>query len=245
MQNIRLTIEYDGTRYRGFEHIRSHETISARLSDALFRLTGEEVKLFPAVKTEPGIHASAQTVSFCLSDSFTPDTLKNQLNKVLPADIAVLEAASVPERFHAALNLTSCTYLCRIDTSAVPDIFSAAFSYHVPDTLDISSMEEAASYLCGTHDFSHFSTAKTKKSCIRSITEISLIPSAASRHLCLRMTANSFLRKMPQFVTAVLLEAGLKRLNVCDIPLIFSGETACPAPYSPKGLCLIETNYLL
>lgn len=244
MQNIKLILEYDGTRYRGFEHLKSKETISAKLVNALCRLTDEDVRLFAAVKTDSGVHASAQTVSFLLSRQVDPQALKTQLNRILPADIAVLYAETVPERFHAALNLTSCTYLSRIDNSVIPDIFSSGCSLHIPEILDIQAMNTAASYLCGTHDFTYFSNEKTKKSRIRSITELSLISSSSGTQLCFRITANSFLRKMPQYLTAVLLETGLGRFDARDIPRIFSGEITCPAPSSPKGLCLIETNYL-
>lgn len=244
MQNIKLILEYDGTRYRGFSARNSSNTIHEKLTNALTRLTSEDISLYGAVQTDPGVHAKSQTVHFKPENPWSCDRLIKELNHILPKDIAVRDATVVPERFHAALNLVSCTYVCRIDTRRIPDPFCRNYTCHLPYPLDIDAMRQAAFLLCGTHDFTPFSSGRTKKSCIRSLTDIELITTAEGAFLELIFTADSFLRRMPQLMAGTLVDIGLGKLKPEDIKRIFSGELTC-ASFLPSGaFCLTETNYL-
>ena len=243
MRNIRLVIEYDGTNYQGFEKKNSEYTISHKLENAISRLTDEKVTLFPAVKTEAGVHAHMQTVNFHLAQEYPPDELKKSLNKLLPQDIAIRHAALEPERFHASLNLESCTYQCVIDIAEIPDIFQSRYAVHSGPILDIISMKKAASHFIGTHDFSAFALGKHKKSGIRTLSELSLSTNEWGNKLFLTMTANGFLRYMPQSIAGTLLAVGLGNISPDDVLLIFDGKMSCSAPLESRAFHLTDTSF--
>lgn len=247
MYNIKLGLEYDGTRYQGFEKKNSSASVSNKLSESLRQITGEEIMLFAAVKTDSGVHASHQTVNFKLHQEYPADSLAalcTRLNHRLPMDIRVISASLVPERFHAALNLHSCTYTCRIDTGIVPNVFTRGFAVHFPEALDIPAMSEAAKLLCKKHDFAAFSSGKTKKSTVRTITELTLSSGNEGQELIFTLTADGFLRLMPQLLVGTLLDIGTGKKKIQDIPRILSGEMPCGNPFPAKAFCLTETNYL-
>ena len=243
MNNIRLILEYDGTNYQGFEKKNSEHTILHKLENAIFRLTNESVTIHPAVKTESGVHAHMQTVSFHLSEKYAPDMLKTELNKLLPQDIAIREASLEPERFHASLNLESCTYQCVIDIADIPDIFQARYAVHTGPVLDIIAMKMAAAHFVGRHDFAGFTLGKHKKSTLRTLSEFSLSTNERGTKLFLTMTADSFLRYMPQLIGGTLLQVGLGNLAPEDVLLIFNGTKQCPSPLESHAFHLTDTSF--
>lgn len=244
MRNIKLLIEYDGTRYQGFTRRDSSKTISYKLQEALLRVTGKEVDLTGAVKTDPGVHATAQTVHFLTDTLLSLRELKTALNRNLPMDIAVTGISEMPSRFHAALNLKSCAYTYLLDTGHVPDIFTGKYALHFPAPLHTKAIEAAARQLCGTHDFACFSAGKNKKSTVRSISELVLYTSESSSQLHLYICADSFLRLMPQLIVGTLLDIGTGKRSPEDITAILEGTSKCSAPSPALGLCLMETNYV-
>ena len=113
MQNIKLTLQYDGTRYLGWQRPQrdGHEkTVSYKLASVLKKMTGEDIVLHAGAKTEPGVHAAGQTVSFHTESDFSPEQCRVELNRYLPQDIAILEASAAPERFRADISAVSRTY---------------------------------------------------------------------------------------------------------------------------------------
>lgn len=245
MKNIRLTLEYDGTRYQGWQHPGKKDlsaTISGRIAGTLSRMTGEETVLYCAARTEPGVHASCQTANFQTSSSLTAPELCRTLNQFLPQDIAVLRAEEVPERFHASLNLRSLTYTCRIYTGAVMDVFRRNYMCHVPQPLDLGLMQEAASHLAGIHDFRRFSSGRNKKSSEKEILSAEIL-SPADQEVHIVLEANSFLHQMPRLIAGTLLEVGTGRRNAECIPAILSGQESAGPPAPPAGLCLTCTRY--
>ena len=147
MSNIKLTLQYDGTRYLGWQRPEKdgyHKTISYRLSSVLEKLSGSPVTLYAGARTEPGVHALEQTVSF-VSDAFSDmEMLHRDLDHYLPMDIRILHCNTAPDRFRADLNARSRTYEYRICTAPVYNIFSDAYTAHVSPSPDVSSMETAA-----------------------------------------------------------------------------------------------------
>ena len=153
MTTIKLTIEYDGSRYPGFSTKKKSTSIESKLTLAIRDVTGQSTQLFAAVKTEPGVHATHQIVSFQLEkESFSDNTelLKMKLNAALPADIAVTSLKIADERFVASLAVKSCTYTCRIATDPAAALFSRPYTCVVTESLDLESMQQAAQLLAGT-----------------------------------------------------------------------------------------------
>lgn len=177
MHNIKLTLEYDGTRYQGWQRPGKREntnTVSGRMTETLRRMTGENIELFCGARTEAGVHAAGQTVNFKTDCTMSPREIKSYLNHYLPQDIVILSAQEVPERFHAGLNVRSQTYLYRIMTGPVSDVFCRNYTYYLPQMPDIDAMNQAAATLLGKHDFQNFSSGKKKKAAEKELFSIQI-----------------------------------------------------------------------
>lgn len=250
MSNIKLTLQYDGTRYLGWQRPEKdgyHKTISYRLSSVLEKLNGSPVMLYAGAKTEPGVHALEQTVNF-VSDTF-PDMeiLHRDLDHYLPMDIRIIHCNTAPERFRADLNARSRTYEYRICTAPVYNIFSDAYTAHVSPSPDVSSMETAAGYLKGRHDFRFFSGAKKKKGTEKELMEISFRKSedtdSDTDTLIISLTANDFLYRMPSLIVGTLLEIGQGKRTPESILHILEGTEKAGVPCEAKGLLLKSVQY--
>ena len=133
MRNIKLIIEYDGTRYQGWQQPGkddSPNTILGRITSVLKKMTMEELTIYSGLRTETGVHAFCQTINFKTNGNFSADSFKHYLNKYLPMDIAVVDACEVPERFHASLSAKSRTYLYQLVPGDVPSVFQRKYSWH-------------------------------------------------------------------------------------------------------------------
>lgn len=254
MQNIRLTLQYKGTRYLGWQRPPKdgfEKTVSYKIISALRRMTGEDIVLYAGAKTEPGVHALSQTVSFHTEAALTPEQFRAELNRFLPQDIAVLSAEAAPERFRADLNAKRRTYGYRICTAPVYDIFTSDYTASISPCPDISLMETAAGLLKGTHDFGSFSGARKKKGTEKTLYDIRFehikeTPSPASNDadtLVISLTADDFLYQMPLRIVSVLLEIGMQKRTADVIPLIFSGKETSAVTCDAKGLLLTSIKY--
>ena len=143
--NYRLTIQYDGTRYDGWQRQgNTDETIQGKLEEALFQATGERAELHGAGRTDAGVHALGQVASVRLEHAVPPEELRQALNRLLPDDIAVAAAEEAGARFHARLNAAGKTYRYSIRLGATPDVFRRRFQLHLDEELDLEAMEQAA-----------------------------------------------------------------------------------------------------
>lgn len=255
MRNLKLTLSYDGTRYLGFTKPQtkgkdSTYTVSAKLTETLNRLTGEEIDLFAGAKTEPGVHALSQTVSFKTGCSLPTGELKQALNHYLPQDICIFSIEEMPERFHAALNAKAKTYEYRILNRPVSDVFLRKYALHLSQPLDIAAMEDAARLLTGKKDFQYFSAAKKKKSTEKELYFVRIETSFAGlskseypRDIRIILSADDFLYKMPQLLVGTLLDVGLARRSPDCVERILKGQETAGAPSPAYGLYLKEVIY--
>lgn len=250
MANIRLTLQYDGTRYLGWQRPEKDgycKTISYRISSVLEKLTGSPVTLYAGAKTEPGVHALEQTVSF-VTDAFSDTEMLHQsLNQYLPMDIRVLRCAVAPERFRADLNAQSRTYEYRVCTASVYDIFTSSYTAHIFPAPDITAMKTAAGYLEGRHDFHFFSGARKKKGTEKHLTGITFQRSDDINNdantLIISLTANDFLYRMPSLIIGSLLEIGQGKRSPESMMHILDGTEKAGAPCEAKGLLLKSVQY--
>lgn len=261
MRNIKLTLEYDGSRFAGWNQGKnsSADTICSRMTNILERMTDEPIKLFAAARTEPGVHARAQIVNFKTICPLSCAEIKRCVNQYLPLDIAVLSAQEMPERFHAALNAVSRTYIYHVAVTPVYQVFARNYACsltQIPDissiqqtvapicstsALDIASMQKAAALLLGWHDFQLFSTIKKKKS-----TEKELFTADITEHsggILLTFRANDFLPGMARLLVGTLLDIGLRKREPDCIITILAGEERPSAPANPSGLFLQSVEY--
>ncbi|TCS74252.1 tRNA pseudouridine38-40 synthase [Muricomes intestini] len=244
MHNIKLTLEYDGSRYQGWQRLgkgESTNTISNKLLEVIHKMTAEDVELFCGARTEVGVHARGQVVSFKTTSDMKPYEIQHYLNRYLPMDIVVLSAEEVPQRFHAALNARSITYVYHIATGTVPSVFGRKYTYYAFKTPDISVIQQAALSLAGKHDFKSFSTAKKNKSTEKELYDITIC--GDSEEIQITLKANDFLHNMARMIIGTLLEIGLgKRKKEC-IEAIFAGNDVSSAPCKPRGLFLQKIEY--
>ena len=175
MPNIKLTLQYDGTRYLGWTRPAADgyaKTISYRISSVLQKMTGEDITLFAGAKTAPGVHALCQTVNFHTESPFSDTYFLSKLNEYLPKDIHILSSEIVSDRFRSDLNAVSRTYLYRICTAPVQNIFTRAYTANIPEIIsesEVAAIRKAADSLVGVHDFRSLSGVKNKKATLKEI----------------------------------------------------------------------------
>lgn len=245
MYNYKLTIQYDGTRYRGWQvQGNTDQTIQGKLEGVLSRLTGQLVEVHGSGRTDAGVHALGQVANVKLPHPVEPSELLGELNRYLPADIGVIAAEPAPERFHARLNARSKTYRYRIWNSAIPNVLERSYLYALPEPLDVAAMERAAADLVGTHDFRSFCGLKRfKKSTVRTITDIAITQDGAEVRL--EFTGNGFLMRMVRILAGTLVEVGLGQREADAMPAVLAAQDrAAAGPALPaQGLALVRVEY--
>ena len=245
MRNIKLTIEYDGSRYQGWTRLgktESSNTISNKILEVLKKMTEEPLmELNCGCRTEVGVHAYAHIANFKTESDMKVQEIKHYLNRYLPMDIAILEVEEVPERFHAQLNASSKTYVYRMSIDDVPSVFDRKYTYHCYKIPDKRLMQQAAVELTGKHDFHNFSTAKKTKSTEREIYNIDIYGDTEEMQILIH--ADDFLHNMARLIIGTLVDIGLGTRSKDDIASIFAGKKEPSAPCDPKGLYLQEISY--
>lgn len=243
--NYKLTIQYDGTRYEGWQRLgNTDNTIQGKLEAVLSRLTGTSVEVHGAGRTDAGVHALGQTASVRLPADQPPEQLMAYLNQYLPEDIAVVDVQTADERFHARLNAVGKVYRYEIRMGSVPDVFRRRVQYRVEQPLDLDAMERAAQLLTGTHDFRAFcSNKRYKKSTVRTVSAIEL--DAQGADLTLTFRGNGFLYHMVRILTGTLLEVGLGQRSAEDMPDILASldRTRAGKNAPAQGLTLVQVIY--
>lgn len=247
MRNIRLIMEYDGSRYQGWQRLggdSNSNTIQGKLEAVLSKMTEESVTVSGSGRTDAGVHAYGQVANFHTNCSMSCDEIKSYLTQYLPSDIGILTVADAGERFHSRLNAKSKTYCYRIAIPGTSNVFQRKYLWQFPEPLDVGLMKQAASFLLGCHDFKGFSSLKkTKKSTIREIYGIDIIRQETELQIVFR--GNGFLHNMVRILTGTLAEIGcgrrppesvLKVLKTCD-----RKDAGLTAP--PQGLFLVNVDY--
>ena len=245
MRNIRLLIQYEGTRYQGWQRQESSEnTIQGRLEKLLSQMCSEKIELQGSGRTDAGVHAMGQVANFHTNSSLSTEEMMEYINSYLPQDIAVIQVTEDGERFHSRLNASGKCYQYRVWNSAVPNVFLRRYALEYPQPLDIEAMQKAASGLLGEHDFKSFtSTKKGKKSTVRRIDRIDI--AQEGNLLTFTFTGNGFLYHMVRILMGTLLEVGEGKRSPDSMPELISAKNREAAgPLVPaKGLILKEVYY--
>ena len=252
-QNYRFTIRYDGSRYHGWESKKEVDTIEGKLEAVFSRMTGQEVKIHGAGRTDAGVHALAMIASGILDTEKSAKEIKAYANRYLPDDICVLDVEAADERFHARLNAKGKIYRYRCYVGDEKPVFDRQYTWVIPEWVigdcktavpDIEKMREAASSLIGTHDFKSFcGNNKFKKTSVRTIYDIAI--DFEDGYIDLIFEGNGFLQNMVRILVGTLLEVGYGRIapdTISEIIAAKDRQKAGPtAP--PHGLTLIEVEY--
>ena len=164
MPNYRLTLCYDGTRWKGWQKQgNTDHTIQGKLETLLSRLLDQPIEIAASGRTDAGTHAKRQVVSFRAKTQQTPEEILAGLRRYLPADIGAISLEQVEPRFHARFSCTGKTYTYRIWNSDEPNVFERNYLYHIHEKLDVPAMRRATEELCGTHDYKAFCSLKRPK----------------------------------------------------------------------------------
>lgn len=245
MKNYRITIQYDGTRYKGWQVQKSTDmTIQGKIQAVLSEMIGQEIEIIGSGRTDAGVHAYGQVANFHIPGHFRQEEVLEYLNHYLPMDIAVLDIEEVDERFHARYHATSKTYVYRIHTSTIPNVFERKYMYTYTEPLDLCKMREAAKYLIGTHDFMAFcGNKKMKKSTVRTVISIDI--QEKEHEIQISYTGDGFLQQMIRIITGTLIEVGNGTKQPEDIPRILESKVRENAGYtvSAEGLTLKCVEY--
>ena len=245
MNNYKLMLSYDGTKYSGWQRLGSTDnTIQNKIEILLSRLLNQKVEVSASGRTDAGVHARMQVCSFHAVTELSCEELLREIRHYLPQDIGALELTPAEPRFHARLNCRGKTYLYRIWASEIPNVFERNYLYTYTKPLDIEKMKKAAAILCGEHDFAAFTNAKhIKKSTVRRIDSIEI--KKAGEEIRLYFTGNGFLYNMVRILTGTLLEIGNGERSLDDIPAILASGSREQAGFlaPAKGLILWDVQY--
>lgn len=243
--NVKLTIQYDGTRYDGWQRQgNTDNTLQGRLEGVLSRMVGKPVEIQGAGRTDAGVHARGQVASVHLPEGYTAQEVQDYLNRYLPEDVAVMDVVEVGERFHARLSATGKEYRYHIRMGSVPDVFARKYQYRVEEPLDLAAMERAAGYLTGKHDFRSFcGNRRFKKSTVREVFHIGV--EVCGSDLTLVYRGDGFLYNMVRILTGTLLEVGLgQRTPESMVDILEAKERTAAGKTAPaQGLVLQEVYY--
>jgi tRNA pseudouridine38-40 synthase len=224
MNNYKITLQYDGGRYKGWQRLGQGEaTIQDKLEQVLAQLTGQPTEIIGCSRTDAGVHALAQVANFKMDQLFTCIEVMNYMNRYLPQDIVVVEVDQVEEPFHARYLAKNKTYLYKIWNKEHSNPFMRKYSMHVKEPLDLKAMQQATSYMLGAHDFTAFSNAKSKKkSMIRTIYSIEF--EEIDGFINIRIRGDGFLYNMVRWMVGTLIAVGLGRLKSEELPEIFEAK---------------------
>ena len=207
-RNFRLTLCYDGTRYRGWQRQGNTEnTVQSKMEAILSRMLSQEIELAASGRTDAGVHARRQVCSFRADADHDNKIMLTELRKHLPEDIGAISLEEAGPRFHARLNCREKSYVYRVWNSEEPNVFERRYMYTDPVPLELDAMRKAAQSLLGEHDFSAFCSSKhMKKSAVRTLSEIQI--ERRGGEVRLTYTGSGFLYNMVRILTGTLLEVG-------------------------------------
>jgi tRNA pseudouridine38-40 synthase len=243
-RKIVLVVEYDGRRYFGFQWQPGLPTIQSELERALRKLTRERRRVKTASRTDTGVHAKGQVVSFRTEADYPPETYINALNYYLPEDIAVRAAGRVSDDFDVRRDALSREYEYRILNRATRSPLAAGTAYLVTGSLNIDRMNEACALLQGTHDFSSFAASMGQKgSMVRTVHKAAM--SREGDMVLFHIVASSFLPHQVRNTVGLMVRLGRGKVTVEVFREIIAQKTlGLAGPAAPAhGLCLIRVNY--
>ncbi|MBI3327544.1 MAG: tRNA pseudouridine(38-40) synthase TruA [Nitrospinae bacterium] len=244
MRTLKLVLEYDGSQYRGWQVQVDAPTVQGVLEQALAAIVGETVRVNSAGRTDSGVHALAQVVSFQSTSPLPCDALQRALNSLLPRDVAVHAVQDAPASFHARYSAQGKVYEYRILNRPVRSALRLRYVWHVPQPLHLEVMEAAAAYMRGTHDFASFQAAGSAvQSSERTLTELKI--AREGDEIVLRFAADGFLRYMVRNMVGTLVEVGRGARAPADIKTILEARDRRRAGITapPHGLYLVQVLY--
>ena len=244
MRNIKLTIEYDGKEFGGWQKQPNKLNIQGEIERAIEEITGEKVELIASGRTDAGVHAIGQVANFKIEKDIPIEKIPYALNSKLKKSIRIKESEEVPEKFHSRYTCKKKTYRYVINNSVQGTAIYRNLQYHFPEKLDENKMNEAAGYLIGEHDFKSFRASGTSsKSSVRTIFDAKV--TREGELVIIELTGNGFLYNMVRIIAGTLIDVGINKINPEDIKSILEAKDRLKAGKTlpPNGLYLVNVEY--
>ncbi|MGG7143925.1 tRNA pseudouridine(38-40) synthase TruA [Clostridium nigeriense] len=239
MRNIKLTLEYDGTNYLGWQKQKVGTTLQGALEEAIKLLTNEEVEVTGSSRTDAGVHAKGFVANFKTNSKIPAEKYREAINHKLPDDIIILKSEEVEEEFHSRYDAKGKTYSYSILNRDIPSAIYRNYLYHVKRKLDVEYMNEACKYFIGTHDFSAFKTSGSSvKTTVRTITE--LYVEETGDIIKIYVTGDGFLYNMVRIIVGTLIMVGLNKIEPVEIKDIIDSKERDKA-----GICVPANGLVL
>jgi len=246
-RTIKLTLAYDGTEFAGWQFQPGQRTLQDTLEQTLEKITGQFSRVFASGRTDAGVHALAQVVSFETESALSAEILQRALNAELPHDMAAAMVEEAPSGFNARRDAKRKRYRYQICDGRVRDVFRRRCAWQVFNRLDVPAMQRATEVLVGKHDFASFETAGSERETTeRTVFELMVTRIKEPDHLIeIEIEADGFLYNMVRNVVGTLVEVGQERQReswVAEVLAARDRRRAGPtAP--PQGLCLVCVQY--
>ncbi len=249
MRNIKLTVEYDGSRYEGWVASQTHGkskngSVSDKISEVLRQMEDAPVDLIGAIRTEAGAHAYKQICTFKTESKKRTLEIKQYLNRYLPRDIAVLDCTECDERFHPGFAAKGFVFEYHLTVGDVPSVFDRKYNYYCFKKPQVKLMKEAASDMLGSHDFAGFSDNKRmKKSTVRDIRAIDIYD--GGNEISITVEGDDFWPNMVRNIVALLVSIGTGEndRSLVNKVLETKDRDLLPEAIDAKGLFLAEVKY--
>ena len=244
MKNIKLTIEYDGKDFNGWQKQPNKLNIQGEIERAIKDITGEEVELIASGRTDAGVHALAQIANFKTNSKIPTEKIPIALNTKLKRSVRIIGAEEVEERFHSRYNCKKKTYRYVINNSENGTAIYRNLEYNFSEKLDEQKMNQAIQYFVGEHDFKGFKASGTSsKSSVRTVYSGKV--ERLGNKINIEITGNGFLYNMVRIIAGTLIEVGLGKIEPQDIAdIIESGDRKrAGKTLPPQGLYLVSVEY--
>jgi len=241
--NVKLIVEYEGTRYHGWQAQAGRPTIESALRAAIASLTGETPSLTAAGRTDAGVHALGQVVNFTLERDFPVQQLPGALNARLARDISVRHAELVADSFNARYSARARHYAYRIRQALPRGAYQRQYAWGVPETLDLAAMQAAGARLEGTHDFRSFGRSpRPGGHTVRRVHQVKI--SSAGDWITIAVAADAFLYGMVRRIAGALVDIGRRKRTLDWIDgLLLGGSAAGLRLAPPQGLVQVSVEY--
>ena len=244
MKRIKLTVAYDGTNYCGWQVQPNGITIEEVLNKTLSKLTGEDICIIGASRTDSGVHAMGNVAVFDTKTTIPPERIAMSLNQRLPEDIVIVKSEEVAADFHPRYCNCSKTYEYHIINTRIPIPTKRLTNYFVSYNLNIDDMRKAATYLVGEHDFASFCNVRTNvESTVRTVTALDILQNGDE--ITVRITGNGFLYNMVRIIVGTLIRVGRGFYKPEQVKEILEAKerTAAGVTAPAHGLMLMQIDY--
>jgi tRNA pseudouridine38-40 synthase len=246
MRNIKLVLEYDGRRYKGWQRqTTTKSTVQGRIEHVLQLMTGEKIELHGSGRTDTGVHALGQVANFHTRSEKGLSEIEDYLHKYFPDDINLLDIQEMPDRFHSRLNSKGKMYLYQIwNHPFKKTVFNRHYYYHIRKPLNIEKMKQAADMFVGAKDFRSFTALKSKnKSTVRTLSRIEILRNESE--ITISFSGDGFLHRMVRVITGTIIQVGLGEFSVSEIKEMFEKEERSAAGFTapPHALFLVKVIF--